>query len=188
MAMITAATTLDQGSLHDQGGMRPNLVVLGLFQLKGAECNRMVAKVVLHQRKRKLKYEDSPTLVKLKTEQRAKVESCSPKQGQISGLNPVISESNLGKSSAKTASVLMESRENVVMIKQGDSKPSIEEESNSVDGVVTREMSVSTKMKSVNLDVAFQDSTVAKDNFIFFQRLSWWHPGYCGTWQHQLKL
>ncbi|XWS76397.1 hypothetical protein CRYUN_Cryun01aG0172700 [Craigia yunnanensis] len=113
-------------------------------------------------KKKKVEAEDSPTPVRLETEHRAKMESCSQKQGQVSGLNPVISESNLGKSSAKTASVLMETRENVVMIKQGDSKPSIEEEPNSVDGAVTREKFVSTEKKSVNLDVDFQDSTVTK--------------------------
>ncbi|XWS31573.1 hypothetical protein CRYUN_Cryun23aG0087900 [Craigia yunnanensis] len=90
------------------------------------------------------------------------MEICSPKQGQISGLNGLISESNLDKSSAKTASVIMESRESMVMIKQGDSKPSVGEEPNSLDGAVTREKSVSTEKKSAKLDVDFQDSTVTK--------------------------
>ncbi|XVF21766.1 hypothetical protein REPUB_Repub12eG0118300 [Reevesia pubescens] len=46
--------------------------------------------------------------------------------------------------------------------KQGDSKPSVEEEPNSVDEAVTREKSVSAEKESARLDVDFQDSTVTK--------------------------
>ncbi|OMP05063.1 hypothetical protein COLO4_09085 [Corchorus olitorius] len=114
--------------------------------------------------KKKVEAEDSATPMKVENEQRAKLDMFSQKQGQISELNAVISESNLDKSAAKTASVSMESSENVVMIKQGDSKPSVEEP-NSVDGVVTRKKSVSTEKESANLDVVdFQDSTVTKAN------------------------
>ncbi|KAK6260085.1 hypothetical protein QQP08_000274 [Theobroma cacao] len=110
-------------------------------------------------KKKKVESENSPTPMKVENEQRAKIENFSPKQGQISGLNAVISESSFD--TGKTASVLMESRENVVMIKQGDSKPSVEEP-NSIDGAVTREKSVSTEKESAKLDVDFQDSTVTK--------------------------
>ncbi|XVE73127.1 hypothetical protein DITRI_Ditri11bG0092700 [Diplodiscus trichospermus] len=113
-------------------------------------------------KKKKVDADDSPTPLKLENEQRTKTEICSPKQGQISGLNGVISESNLDESSAKTASVLMESRENVDMINQGDSKPSAEEEPNSVDGAVTREKSVSTDKESAKSDADFQDSTMTR--------------------------
>ncbi|XP_022758236.1 protein TIME FOR COFFEE isoform X2 [Durio zibethinus] len=111
--------------------------------------------------KKKLEVEDSLIPVKVDNEQPAKMEICSSKQGQISGFNAVLSESNLDKGAAETASVLMESRENVVTIKQGDSKPSVEEP-NSVDRAVTREKSVSTEKESAKLDVNFQDSTVTK--------------------------
>ena len=106
--------------------------------------------------------EDSPTPVKVENEQRAKMEICSPESGQISGINALISDFNLDNDAFKTASVLMGSRENMVMIKHGDSKPSVEEEPNSVDGAVTREKSVSAEKESAKLDVDFQDSTVPK--------------------------
>ncbi|XP_021279651.1 protein TIME FOR COFFEE isoform X2 [Herrania umbratica] len=111
-------------------------------------------------KKKKVESENSPTPMKVENEQRAKIENFSPKRVQISVLNAVISESSFD--TGKTASVLMESGENVVMIKQGDSKPSDEEEPNSIDGAVTREKSVSTEKESAKLDVDFQDSTVTK--------------------------
>ncbi|OMO77688.1 hypothetical protein CCACVL1_14880 [Corchorus capsularis] len=113
--------------------------------------------------KKKVEAEDSATPMKAENEQRAKLDMFSQKQGQIPELNAVISESNLDKTAAKTASVSMESSENVVMIKQGDSKPSVEEP-NSVVGAVTRKKSVPTEKESAILDVDFQDSTVTKAN------------------------
>lgn len=110
-------------------------------------------------KKKKVEAEDSPTPVKLENEQVSKMDFCSPNQGQISGSNAV-SESDEG--SAKTARVLMESRENMVVIKHGDSKPSVEEEPNSVGGAVTREKSAPSEKKSAKLDVDFQDLTVTK--------------------------
>ncbi|XVF32572.1 hypothetical protein REPUB_Repub17cG0093800 [Reevesia pubescens] len=115
-------------------------------------------------KKKKVEAEDppNPMNVENENEKRAKMEICSKKQIQISGVNAIISESNLDKAAAKTASVLMVSRKNEVTIKQGDSKPSDEEEPNSLDGAVIREKSVSTEKESSKLDVDFQDSTVTK--------------------------
>ncbi|XWS36299.1 hypothetical protein CRYUN_Cryun20dG0073700 [Craigia yunnanensis] len=118
--------------------------------------------VVVALEKNKVEAEDSPTPVKVENEQRAKMEICYPEPGQISGLTAFISDFDLDKDAFKAASVLMESRENMVMIKHGDSKPSVEEEPNSVDGAVTREKSVSAEKESAKLDVDFQDSTVTK--------------------------
>ncbi|XP_022727543.1 protein TIME FOR COFFEE-like [Durio zibethinus] len=117
--------------------------------------------VGIASKKKKVEAEDSPTPVKVENVQRAKMEICSPKQSQTSGLNEFISDFNLDKDAFKMVPVLLDSRENVVMIKHGDSQPSIEEP-NFVDGAVTKENSVWTEKESAKVDVDFQDSTVTK--------------------------
>ncbi|KAH1072049.1 hypothetical protein J1N35_024377 [Gossypium stocksii] len=112
----------------------------------------------LASNKSKVEVVDSPTPLKVENEQRAEMGICSPKKGQILGLNAAISDNGV----AKTAPVVMESWENAMLIKQGDPKPSAVEEPNSVDRAVTKEKSVTTKKESANLGVDYQNPTATE--------------------------
>lgn len=100
---------------------------------------------------------DSPTPLN-ENEQRAEMGICSPKRGQVLGLNAAISDNGV----AKTAPVVMESWDNAMLLKQGDPKPSSVEEQNFADRAVTKEKSVTTKKESANLGVDFQISTATE--------------------------
>ncbi|KAE8671340.1 Time for coffee, putative isoform 3 [Hibiscus syriacus] len=108
-------------------------------------------------KEKKVKVVDSLTPPKVENEQKAEMEICSPEKGQISGPNAVTT----GNGTSKTASVVMESRENVSLIKQGDLKPSVGE-TRPVDRDVTEEKFVTTEKESSNSDVDFQNPTAIK--------------------------
>ncbi|KAL4368928.1 hypothetical protein GQ457_05G002680 [Hibiscus cannabinus] len=107
-------------------------------------------------KKKKVEVVNSPTPPM--NQQQAEMEICSPKKGQISRPNAVISDNG----ATGAASVVTESRENVTLvIKQGDSKPSVEE-MKSVDRAMTEEKFLMTEKESANSNVDFQNPTAIK--------------------------
>ncbi|KAE8685512.1 Time for coffee, putative isoform 3 [Hibiscus syriacus] len=103
-------------------------------------------------KEKKVEIVDSPTPPKVENQQQAEMEICSPKEGQISGPNSVISDNG----ATGAASVAIESQD-----KQGHSKPFVEE-TKSVDRAVTEENFVRTEKESANSNVYFQDPTAIK--------------------------
>ncbi|KAL4376871.1 hypothetical protein GQ457_02G003260 [Hibiscus cannabinus] len=108
-------------------------------------------------KEKKVEVADSLTPPEAENLQHAEMEICSPEKGQFPGANAAISEN----CAAKASSVVMESRDNVTLIRQGDSKPSVGE-TKSVDRAVMEEKFVTTEKESANSDVDFQNPTAIK--------------------------
>ncbi|KAK8654276.1 hypothetical protein V6N13_128247 [Hibiscus sabdariffa] len=106
-------------------------------------------------KKKKVEVVNSPTPPM--NQQQAEMEICSPKKGQISRPNAVISDNG----ATGAASVVTESGENVTLVKQGDSKPSVEG-MKSVDRAMTEEKFLMTEKESANSNVDFQNPTAIK--------------------------